>query len=158
MNKRAQELIEILKLEPHPEGGYFRRVFYSPNSVIHQSGGYTRPAITAIYFLLTQRNVSRLHRLRSDEVWHYYEGAPLELHTVTNIHRTYLLGPVSENSKPVAVVPSLSWQAARTLGEYTLVGCTVGPGFEYEDFELLKENQQSLKWFLKKFPELGDFL
>ncbi|MGC9523120.1 MAG: cupin domain-containing protein [Anaerolineae bacterium] len=140
MHERARILIETLELGPHPEGGYFREVYRSARSVQPDDERGPRAAPTTIFFLLGRGDVSRWHRVRSDEVWHYYEGDPLALtvvdpesHTV-NQHR---LGPAGEESLPVAVVPAGCWQAARPLGAYTLVGCTVGPGFTYEDFELL---------------------
>ena len=139
MHPRASELISILGLEPHPEGGYFTQVYRSAATVSPDDDRASRPAITTIYFLLVKGAVSAWHRVRSDEVWHYYEGDPLAL-TFTNVDgtaaTTHILGPVGENRRPVAVVPADCWQTARSLGDYTLIGATVGPGFDYADFAL----------------------
>lgn len=140
MHARVRDLIETLNMTPHSEGGYFREVYRASLTVLPADGRPLRPALTTIYYLLAQGQVSRWHRVRSDEAWHYYEGAPLEL-TWTDTERRrvtrHVLGPVGEADAPVAVVPAECWQTARPLGAYTLVGCTVGPGFDYQDFELM---------------------
>jgi uncharacterized protein len=129
----ADDIIALLGLAPHPEGGHFRETFRDPVSV---SGG--RAASTAIYFLLRAGGVSRWHRVDAAEVWHWYAGAPLvlsirndaECHTVT-------LGPdLAAGQRPQAVVPARAWQRAHSTGAWTLVGCTVAPGFEFAGFEL----------------------
>ncbi|MGB8635447.1 MAG: cupin domain-containing protein, partial [Rhodanobacteraceae bacterium] len=100
----------------------------------------TRRALTLIYFLLVEGGISRWHRVASDEAWHWYEGAPLELFTASpesGVIGRSLLGPLSETASPQHVVPAGYWQAARPTGAYSLVGCSVGPGFEYSDFTLL---------------------
>lgn len=139
MHPRAEELIRTLKLEPHPEGGYFREVFRSTARVQPLDGRPERSALTTIYFLLAAGQHSRWHRVASDEVWHFYEGDPLDLlwapSTKGPIHQT-ILGPVAQASGPVHTVPAGFWQAARPRGAYTLVGCTVGPGFDFADFEM----------------------
>jgi uncharacterized protein len=140
MHPRAAELIERLRLEPHPEGGFFSQAFRSKRTVVPADGRPGRPALTAIHFLLVEGSVSRWHRLLSDEAWHHYEGAPVELFTAPAaggpVERR-LLGPLASGAEPLRVVPALSWQAARTIGSYSLVGCSVGPGFDYDDFMLL---------------------
>src|SRR5262252_309646 len=140
MDARAQTLIATLNLRPHPEGGYFGEVYRSPSLVRPGDGRPDRAALTTIYFLLTANDVSRWHQVGSDEVWHFYEGAALELFTADDgfepIER-HRIGPVDDGSKPVHVVAAGRWQAARSTGQYTLVGCTVAPGFEFEDFRLL---------------------
>lgn len=130
MIARAQELIDTLGLEPHPEGGWYRQIYKSAERVTRHADGRERSALTTIYFLLVEGTWSRWHRVESDEVWHFYEGDALELsirdrETVT----------LDANNR-VYVVPARAWQTARPLGAYTLVGCTVGPGFEFEDFEM----------------------
>jgi len=161
MHPRASELIEILDLKPHPEGGYFREVFRSLHWVYPEDNRGRRTAITTIYFLLVDGGYSRWHQVNSDEVWHYYEGDPLELfwidETIGRCNR-YLLGDVGEGKFPVQVVPAGCWQAARTTGAYTLVGCTVGPGFEYEDFTLLSERADREAEIRRQFPELSRFV
>ena len=121
----ADRLIALLDLKPHPEGGYFRETFRD---------GAGRGHSTAIYFLLKAGEMSRWHRVDATEVWHFYRGAPLELRIGKDI---YVLGPnVDEAQAPQIVVPAHAWQSARSLGEYTLVGCTVAPGFDFAHFEM----------------------
>jgi predicted cupin superfamily sugar epimerase len=125
--EEADRLIKLLDLVPHPEGGYFRETF-------RDGGSAGRSHSTAIYFLLKAGEVSRWHRVDAAEVWHFYRGAPLELRIGRQI---YVLGPdVDEAQAPQIVVPPQAWQSARSLGEYTLVGCTVAPGFEFAHFEI----------------------
>jgi predicted cupin superfamily sugar epimerase len=122
----AGRLIALLDLKPHPEGGYFRETF--------RDNGDGRAASTAIYFLLKAGQASRWHRVDAAEVWHFYRGAPLELWIGKHI---YILGPdIDQAQAPQVVVPPHAWQAARSLGDYTLVGCTVAPGFEFSKFEM----------------------
>ena len=125
----ADRLIALLDLKPHPEGGHFRETF--------RDTGEGRAASTAIYFLLKKGEASRWHRVDAAEVWHFYRGAPLEL----KINRdTYVLGnDIDKAQAPQVVVPPHAWQAARSLGEYTLVGCTVAPGFEFAHFEMAED-------------------
>jgi predicted cupin superfamily sugar epimerase len=140
MHPRASELINLLKLEPHPEGGHFVQTFRSSLSVMPGDGRSSRAALTVIYFLLVEGGVSRWHRVASDEAWHWYEGSTLELFTAppdTGIVQSSILGPLSAAAAPQHMVPAGHWQAARTRGAYTLVGCSVGPGFEFSDFTLL---------------------
>ncbi len=161
MNRRASELIELLGLEPHPEGGYYREFFRSPRPVRLPDKREERRALTTIYFLLAADEHSSWHRIDSDEVWHYYEGAPLELLLIDPEAREcgrHLLGKAGEESRPVAVVPGGYWQAARTTGEYTLVGCTVAPGFEFGSFRLLRERAEEASEIRRRFPELTELM
>lgn len=146
MHPRAQQLIAELDLQPHPEGGFYREVFRSTLAVTRADTGTARTALTAIYFLLPQGAVSRWHQvLGADEAWHHLEGAPLRLLDFPpegGACRSTTLGPVALGSAPVQVVPAGRWQAAETLGDYTLVGCSVGPGFEFADFRLLADRPE----------------
>jgi predicted cupin superfamily sugar epimerase len=140
MHPRAIELIQLLKLEAHPEGGHFIQTFRSSLTVTPSDMRGSRTALTVIYFLLAQGGLSRWNRVASDEAWHWYEGYPLKLFTApsdTGVVQVSVLGPLSAGAVPQLVVPAGHWQAARTIGAYTLVGCSVGPGFEYSDFTLL---------------------
>ena len=132
MHERAQQLIETLGLAPHPEGGWYRQLFRSESRVTRHADGAERTALTTIYFLLVAGAESAWHRVQSDEVWHFYEGDPLELRTRDT---AVILG--ADNR--VAVIRAKEWQSARPLGAYALVGCTVGPGFEFADFEMRDE-------------------
>jgi uncharacterized protein len=134
------DLIQQLDLIPHPEGGLYRETFRSPMSVSTTEHSGARCASTAIYFLLPAGRFSAFHRVRSDEVWHHYEGDPLELHLIDarGVYERIVLGhDYSANQRPQAVVPAGICQAARTLGDrFALCGCTVAPGFEFADFEM----------------------
>ena len=158
---RAAELIETLGLAPHPEGGFFREVFRSRRMVRTDDGRSERWAATTIYYLLAEGDFSRLHRVASDEIWHFYEGAPLELHMLNQPateRRALRLGPVGSNSAPVRVIPAGAWQAARPLGAYTLVGCTVTPGFEFSDFRLMASEPATAEATRKRYPDLVAYL
>jgi len=161
MHPRAAELISSMHLASHPEGGYFREVFRSAVTVEPDDRRGSRAALTSIHFLLPAGAVSRWHRVRSDEAWHYAEGAPVELLQLSadqrRIERTRL-GPYSPDERPVHCVPAGTWQAARSLGDYTLVGCTVGPGFEYADFELLADLPQLATRLTGALPDVREFL
>jgi predicted cupin superfamily sugar epimerase len=120
----ADEIIARLALEPHPEGGHYRETWRDTPA----AGG--RGAGTAIYFLLRAGEESRWHRVDAVEIWHYHDGAPLQL-WIDDAR------PVEVNASwPQAIVPALAWQRARSMGEYTLVGCTVLPAFEFAGFEM----------------------
>jgi predicted cupin superfamily sugar epimerase len=161
MNPRASELINLLDLEPYPEGGYFRQVFRSSHLVHLPDNQEERRALTTIYYLLVAGEHETWHRVSSDEVWHYHEGATLELYWTepgAEECTRCLLGEVGGVNSPVAVVPGGCWQMARTTGEYTLVGCTVGPGFEYEDYTLLRDLPELASEIRRRFPELAEFV
>ena len=136
----ADEIIKTLQLQPHPEGGFFRET----QRIAGESK--KRSVATSIYFLLKQGQSSHWHRIDAHETWHFYAGAPLELaSSLTDqgpvIRRT--LGPdLSLEQEPQLVIRPHEWQAARTLGAFTLVGCTVSPGFEFSSFELAPPNWQ----------------
>ena len=127
----ADRLIDMLGLQPHPEGGYFRETFRDGAGA---GSGTGRARSTAIYFLLKTGQVSRWHRIDAAEVWHFYRGAPLEIAIGKERH---ILGPdICQGQMPQRVVPPGEWQMARSLGDFTLVGCTVAPGFEFAHFEM----------------------
>lgn len=160
MNPRAAALIQQLQLAPHPEGGFFRETFRSALR-IRQDHRPERSALTTIYFLLAAGGFSAWHRVRADEVWHWYEGGPLELLQAapdfSSIQR-HLLGPVAASTAPVVTVPANWWQAARPLGEYTLCGCTVAPGFEFEDFTFLRDDHAARAAMRNIAPQLAALL
>jgi hypothetical protein len=131
------EIIASLGLEPHPEGGRYAQTWREP------AADGVRPASTAIYYLLTAGEESRWHRVDATEIWHFYAGAPLELRlargeaTAAETHR--LGSDIVAGERPQVVVPAGWWQTARSLGAWTLVGCTVAPGFTFDGFELAPE-------------------
>jgi predicted cupin superfamily sugar epimerase len=129
----AAEIIAQLGLKPHPEGGHYRETFRDSRT---DANG--RAASTAILFLLARGERSHWHRIDAVEVWHYYSGDPLKLEIVDGSKEMIVrLGPnVHADEAPQAVVPARAWQAAETTGDWTLCGCTVSPGFQFEKFEL----------------------
>ena len=131
----AAEIVRLLDLVPHPEGGHFRETFRDYRRL--EDG---RSASTAIYFLLARGERSHWHRIDAVEVWHFYAGAPLLLETAASKAATVTrvtLGPdLAAGEHPQAMVRPGTWQAAESLGAWTLAGCTVAPGFEFEGFEL----------------------
>ncbi|MDA7947799.1 MAG: cupin domain-containing protein [Hyphomicrobiaceae bacterium] len=132
----AEDVIHLLDLEPHPEGGHFRETFRDDLEHAGRSHG------TAVYFLLAEGETSRWHRVDASEIWHWYAGAPLALRIAAphaSASETILGGDLRANERPQAVVPANYWQSASSLGPWTLVGCTVAPGFEFAHFEMAPE-------------------
>ena len=130
----AAEIIRLLGLKPHPEGGHFRETFRDPQTLPDR-----RAASTAIYFLLRRGERSRWHRVDAAEAWHWYAGATLALHVAGLLggSTTLRLGnDLAAGERPQAVVPAFTWQAAESLGDWSLVGCTVAPGFSFAGFEM----------------------
>lgn len=158
LDPRAAMLIEQLALAPHPEGGYYRELFRSPLAVQPDDDRPARSALTSIYFLLPAGEHSRWHRVRSDEVWHLYEGGPIELLVsppgFATVERV-LLGPPGSTLGPCHTVPAGWWQAARPRGAYVLAGCTVAPGFEFADFGFLRDHPAELARLRALSPELS---
>jgi predicted cupin superfamily sugar epimerase len=128
----AAEIIVKLDLKPHPEGGHYRETFRDSRMI------EGRPVSTSIYFLLARGERSHWHRIDAVEIWHYYAGAPLKLEIVDGSKEEiiHLGGNVHEGEIPQVSVPARAWQAAESLGDWTLVGCTVAPGFSFDGFEL----------------------
>ena len=128
----AAAVVRLLDLAPHPEGGFYRETFRDP---VAREG---RAVSTAIYFLLPAGQASAWHRVDAAELWHYYAGAPLELSIADDEGQKVLrLGvDLAVGERPQAVVPGGAWQSAKSLGPWTLVGCTVAPGFEFARFEI----------------------
>lgn len=156
MPARARELVAQLGLAPHPEGGFYREIFRSTDTVTGPHGA-RRSALTVIHFLLPSGAHSALHRVTADEAWHFVEGDPLELLWVTagdELHRIRL-GKLSDDAVPAAVVPAGAWQACRPLGAYALVSCDVAPGFQFDDFALLRDDPAACAAMLARHPELA---
>lgn len=159
MHPRARDLIASLELQPHPEGGFYRRMFTS-----EQRDAAGRPRSSAILFLLPAGQVSRWHRVDADEIWHFHEGSPLELliaKTPERVRRE-ILGIVginaTEDSQPQHAVPTHAWQAAKSLGDYTLVGCTVAPAFDFAGFTLLADDAALQREWSLLATRYADFL
>ena len=157
MDERAEKIIKELDLSPHPEGGYFKETYRSENKLKSPNNGEIRNAVTDIYFLLVFKQISRFHKVLHDEIWHFYEGDPIELVEIQNnsheISRV-ILGDKNNILNYKHCIKGSNWQAAYSLGKYSLVGCTVAPGFDFSDFEFLRENKTLCSQIIKIAPEL----
>jgi predicted cupin superfamily sugar epimerase len=156
---RLEELISHLNLEPHPEGGFFRETHRSLERVARASGGAGRSAATAIYYLLAGGDRSTWHLIDSEEMWHFYEGDPLHVHVLLpqGELQTLCLGNALEHEGAhfQALVPAGAWFAAECTAQegYSLVGCTVAPGFEFDAFEIARADQLLGDW-----PQHGELI
>jgi uncharacterized protein len=148
--------VEHLGLIPHPEGGFYKETYRSdiciPANLLFEPKNGHRSLSTAIYFLITSGNFSAFHRILSDEMWHFYAGDSLLVHVLNPDNRQYSqchIGlHVDKGQRPLAVIPAGSWFASETTGQYSLVGCTVAPGFDFHDFQLAKAGDLT-----HQFPE-----
>lgn len=152
-----ESIIKKLNLIPHPEGGYYRETYRGAIQIRQEDlgPGFTgnRDCCTSIYFLLTSGSFSAFHRIRQDEIWHFYHGSPLALHLISpegEYSKNTVGNSLEPDQMPQFVVPAGYWFAAATLGinTYSLVGCTVSPGFDFDDFELGKQEE-----LISKFPK-----
>ncbi|MCU4154492.1 cupin domain-containing protein [Carboxylicivirga sp. A043] len=157
MNK-IDTIIKKLDLSPHPEGGYFKETYRSVGEIKADSlsSDYkgSRSYSTCIYFLLTSNNFSAFHRIKQDEIWHFYDGSPLLLHIITpeGLYIKHRIGwDIINGEIPQFVVPGGCWFGAEVVADeaYSLVGCTVSPGFSFDDFELKPRNE-----LIELFPHL----
>lgn len=146
----AQYWIEKLQLQPHPEGGYFKEIYRSdetlPQSALPDRYNTKRTFATSIYFLLEKEQVSHFHRITSDEIWHFYDGCSLTIHQITEegALKEFKLGLDYDNGEsPQVMMEKNCWFAAEIndKSSFTLIGCTVAPGFEFSDFELAKRDE-----------------
>lgn len=151
----AAYFIDKLKLTPHPEGGYYKEIYYSNFEVKNIEGNY-RAAITSIYYLLEKGNTSAPHRIKSDEIWYYHAGSPLELYAFDrdgDLH-TWTLGSNLEKGEVMQVCMEEGWIfGARCSEGFSLVGCAVAPGFHFCDFELINK-----EYLLREFPKQKEFI
>lgn len=141
MRRSAACYIKELQLQPHPEGGYFRETYRSTGNTSTPQG--PRSISTAIYFLLEAGNFSAFHRIRSDEAWHFYAGDPLSVYVIgaSGTLRELKLGlDLASGQQPQALVPANCWFGSKVAdgGSFSLVGCTVAPGFDFADFEMAR--------------------
>ncbi len=154
---RIEEIIKHLDLLPHPEGGYYKETYRSVGNINADSlaGNYKgkRSYSTSIYFLLTSTEFSAFHKIKQDEIWHFHEGSPIRLHTISEEgnHQEYCIGTnFLEDQKPQLIVPGNHWFAASVIetNSYALVSCTVSPGFDFSDFVL-----PSREYLVSKYPQ-----
>lgn len=155
--EEADKIISRLKLQPHPEGGYFRETYRSTGEIAEDSLDSrfkgSRSYSTCIYFLLKAEEFSAFHKIHQDEIWHFYDGSPIRLHMITpsgEYSETIIGRDIEKGQVPQFAVPGESWFAAEVVNrnDYSLVGCTVSPGFDFNDFELPKREE-----LLTLFPQ-----
>ncbi|HMC01479.1 MAG TPA: cupin domain-containing protein [Flavobacteriaceae bacterium] len=153
----VEYIIKALNLQPHPEGGYYKEVYRSSGIIGNESldSRYTgsRNYATSIYFLLTSDSFSAFHKINQDEIWHFYDGSPIKIHMIseTGEYSNVVVGKdLKKGEKLQFVVPGNHWFAANVVYEnsYSLVGCTVSPGFDFKDFQLANRNA-----LITKFPQ-----
>ena len=161
MNK-ADEIIDALNLFPHPEGGYFKETYRSVGEINVDSLSIDykgkRNYSTSIYFLLKSENISAFHKIKQDEIWHFYDGSPIIIHEITEggrYQQTIVGIDIAEGQLPQYVVEGGNWFAASVVREndFSFVGCTVSPGFDFGDFEL-----PSREVLIDKFPQHKDII
>ncbi len=160
--KRIKQFIKTLNLQEHPEGGYFKETYRS-EGIISQSAlsnefNGDRNFCTGIYFLLTSDSFSAFHKIKQDEMWHFYEGSPLVVHMIDEQgkYSSQKIGlDLDDNQIPQFVVPKDVWFASEVLepNSYSFVGCTVSPGFDFEDFELAERSS-----LVAKFPVCSEII
>ena len=144
MDKKSSEIIKQFNLKAHPEGGWFREILRGESYVIRKDGE-KRNNITGIYYMLRKNEISKWHRVNyADEIWIYLKGAPLNLWCLDDGNKELRKLRIDSNN-PIEMIPSGYWQAAMSSGGYTLACCCVGPGFEFWDFEMLKNKKSSLR-------------
>ena len=152
-----QNLIDRYNLVPHPEGGFYAEVYRSKQTIKSPVVSKDRKAITHIYFLLPKGQMSIFHKVVHDEIWNFYEGDPVKLikYNGSTLEED-IIG--SGRSGYVSIVEGGVYQAAESTGRYSLVGCSVAPGFEFEDFSLLRDEPGPKEKFLKIFPDYRKFV
>jgi predicted cupin superfamily sugar epimerase len=159
---KAQDWIKKLKLIAHPEGGYYKETYRSDEniraSVLPERFNGDRSISTSIYFLLESNQVSKFHRIKSDEIWHFYEGSPLSIYMIDqwgDLEKIILGRDIDKDQKLQYAVPRGCWFGAEVVEDnsYTLVGCTVAPGFDFQDFEMAKREE-----LLKQYPDQKEII
>jgi predicted cupin superfamily sugar epimerase len=155
----AERLIQKFNLKPHPEGGYYSQGYRSPEFLKAEflPGRYqgVRNLYSSIYFMVTAQSASRFHKLKTDEIWHFYTGDALVLHLINEQgkYQFFELSNTMEKERFQMLVKKNTWMAASTKGDFSLVGCTLSPGFEYVDFELGVRAKM-----LEEFPNLEEVI
>lgn len=153
----TQEIIKKYQLQLHPEGGYYREMYRSEQELRSFVNNKNRNSVTHIYFLLAKGQIRRFHKVLHDEIWNFYEGSSLKLIEFDgqNIEEK-IIG--SENGSYVSVVKGGIFQAAESMGEYSLVGCSVAPGVDFKDFSFLTDGSEILDTLNKKYSEYKRFV
>ena len=146
MHKRAKDIIDQLNLKKHPEGGYYKETYRSQDAIYLEQFNGKRNFSTCIYFLLTNEAFSAFHKVNQDEIWHFYQGDCIHLHMISeegNYQIQKIGNKLEDNEVPQFVVPAHTWFAAevKRADGFALVGCTVSPGFDFQDFHLAERNE-----------------
>ena len=158
MGNTMKELMRPIDLQEHPEGGRFREVFRS-GIMVSKHDGTKRPSLTHIYFSLNSGEVSRFHKVASDEVWNLYQGRGVKLHIWEGTEKEpYTIILSEENNCFCHVIPAGIWQAAEPISGKVLVGCSVAPGFDFADFTLMYQNSKEAKVLISLSPEMNKFI
>jgi len=152
-----EKLIKTYGLLPHPEGGYYKEIYRSDTIVTTLAAGEKRNAATHIYFLLLKGQVSKFHKVLHDEIWNFYEGSPLRLvkYDLSKVQEEKI-GPGHDSF--VSVVRGGCFQAAEPTGDFSFVGCTVAPGFEFDDFSFLNDDPELARTVKQNHPDLEKFI
>ena len=150
----TKNLIQKLQLKPHPEGGHYKETYRAEQKITAREGK-ERNICTAIYYLLENKDKSHFHRIRSEELWFFHQGQPLEIVFIQDgkLNTIVLGNDIAKGEEPQAKVPAYTWFAARIKNEsgYSLISCTVSPGFDFSDFEMAKKDD-----LLNQFPHLKE--
>jgi len=162
MLRQVQDLIEKIGLLPHPEGGFYKEIYRSqgiiPQQVLGENFSGNRNFCTSIYFLLMSDGFSAFHRIKQDEIWHFYDGSPLFIHVIEpngNYMKHELGIDLDKGQAPQLVIPAGCWFASHVKegNSYTLAGCTVAPGFDFDDFELAEREK-----LIDEFPRHSEII
>jgi len=160
MSEEVRKIIDRLELKKHPEGGFYKEVYRSIGESkvdIDRGNIVTRNFATSIYFLITSDEFSAFHKIKQDEIWHFYQGNPLTIHMLSKElgYQSKVVGHLQDTSEPQFIVPANTWFATEVniVNSYALVGCGVAPGFSFDDFELAKKDELE-----KEYPEYKDII
>lgn len=160
MNEKAKQYIQKLQLKKHPEGGYFKEIYRGGEMILIDPPDrrLKRNYSTSIYFLLEGKQVSKFHRLKSDEIWHFYDGSPIKIYIIDEkgkLSENILGKKMDDEAKYQTVIRKNNWFAAELINKksFSLVGCTVSPGFDFSDFEFGDREQLS-----NQFPKLKELI
>jgi predicted cupin superfamily sugar epimerase len=161
--KRIDQLKNAFDLRPHPEGGFYAEQYRSSDTIISPKNKYQRSTLTHIYFLLTENDISRWHKVIHDEIWHVYEGDPLRILSFDELQETPIedevIGGMGRDISThyYKVIKGGTFQAAQTTGLYTFMGCCVAPGFDFEDFSYI-ESEVTKTWVKEQGKDFGKFI
>lgn len=158
MQHHIQNIIKKYNLIPHPEGGYYREIFRSKTQITSPAVNKKRTTATHIYFFLLEKQISKFHKVVHDEIWSFYQGDALKVIIFEGeTAKETIIGHRQKDGYTV-IIPGGCYQAAESIGEYSLVGCTVAPGFEFEDMSFLYQDESNKSKLLKSHPEYKKFI